>query len=203
MINSSTLFSAISIILVISSCLVIFATHPVFSLLFLVVSFIFAGFFLFLLECEFLALLFLIIYVGAIIILFLFSIMLLETKLNNVIKNSTFYFPIGIIFSLFLLTPLFFEVSYYYDIKSVYILESLYFNVYQNWFELIDGINDMKTYGLILYNYYVFQFLISGIILLLVLVGIISLTNVFKIQNSLEQSLFKQLSRNFKYIINK
>ena len=117
---SSLLVYVISIVLVLSSCLVVVVQHPIFSLLFLVICFIFAGFILFLFECEFLGLLFIIIYVGAIIILFLFSIMLLETKITNLIKNSVWYVPIGFIFILFLLVPLFFEIDKCFNNKNAY-----------------------------------------------------------------------------------
>lgn len=202
--HSHLLFQAISIILVFSSCLVVVVQHPIFSLLFLVVCFVFAGFILFLLECEFLGLLFIIIYVGAIIILFLFSIMLLETKITNLIKNSVWHVPIGFVFILFLLAPLFFEISKCFsDKNSYYISKNFYLNIYQNWYGLIDVSNDIQVYGQVLYSYYVFQFLITGLILLLVLVSVVSVTNVFIIHWILDQSLFKQLSRNFKYILNK
>jgi NADH-quinone oxidoreductase subunit J len=65
----------------------LFLNIQFFLLLFLVSSFIFASFILFLLECEFLALLFIVVYVGAIAILFLFAIMMLESKFKNLSKN--------------------------------------------------------------------------------------------------------------------
>ena len=95
------LFYLISILLIISSILVILAKHPIFSVIFLIFSFILSSFLLVILECEFLALLFIIIYVGAIAILFLFAIMMLESKSINLIKNSIKYFPIGIFFCFF------------------------------------------------------------------------------------------------------
>ena len=145
MVYSHLLFYVVSIILVLSSCLVAIAQHPIFSLLFLVVCFIFGGFILFLLECEFLGLLFIIIYVGAIIILFLFSIMLLETKITNLIKNSVWYVPIAFIFILFLLTPLFFEITMCFNDKNnYYISKNFYLNIYQNWYELVDISTDIR-----------------------------------------------------------
>jgi NADH-quinone oxidoreductase subunit J len=148
--------------------MVIIAQHPVFSLLFLVSSFIFASFLLFLLECEFLALLFIVVYVGAIAILFLFAIMMLESKLVNLSKNKIKYFPISVIFSLFLLMPLVSSLtSHYNDINTT--ANSFYTNNYQNWFDLIDSTHDVNVYGQVLYSYFVLQFLIAGLILLLVL----------------------------------
>ena len=90
MLNENVMFHIFSSLLVICALMVIISEHPVFSLLFLVSSFVFASFLLFMLECEFLALLFSILYVGAIVILFLFSIMMLESKQlkNQVIFNS-------------------------------------------------------------------------------------------------------------------
>lgn len=197
MFGSNILFYLFSIFLVISAFMVVVAQHPVFSLLFLVASFIFSAFLLFLLECEFLALLFLVVYVGAIAILFLFSIMMLESKLNNLSKNSTKYVPVGFVFSLFLLIFFFREISIHF--KNNYNSNYLYLNTYQNWYDLIDSINDVEIYGQVLYSYYVLQFLISGLILLLILIGVVYLTNVFVAQQTLDQSLFKQLSRNSKF----
>ena len=153
MFGSNILFYLFSIFLVISAFMVVVAQHPVFSLLFLVASFIFSAFLLFLLECEFLALLFLVVYVGAIAILFLFSIMMLESKLNNLSKNSTKYVPVGFVFSLFLLIFFFREISIHF--KNNYNSNYLYLNTYQNWYDLIDSINDVEIYGQVLYSYYV------------------------------------------------
>ena len=98
MFNSNILFYLSSIFLVVSSSLVILAQHSVFSLIFLVISFLCSSFLLFMLECEFLGLLFILVYVGAIAILFLFSIMMLESKQSNLSRNTTKYVPVGILF---------------------------------------------------------------------------------------------------------
>ena len=196
MFSLNTLFYLFSILLVISAFMVILSQHPMFSLLFLVSSFIFSAFLLFLLECEFLALLFIIIYVGAIAILFLFIVMMLESKLNNLLKNSMKYIPVGFVFSFFLLTPLFREISIHFENSCD--SNCFYLNTYQNWYDLIDSIMDIEVYGQVLYSYYVLQFLISGLVLLLVLVGTVYLTNTFVTQQTTDQSLFKQLSRNSK-----
>ena len=79
--------------------MVIVAQHPIFSLLFLVGSFIFSALLLFILECEFLALLFIVIYVGAIAVLFLFAVMMLDAKLQNLSRNVLRYVPVGFLFA--------------------------------------------------------------------------------------------------------
>jgi NADH-quinone oxidoreductase subunit J len=202
MLDSNVLFILFSIFLVFSSIMVIIAKHPVFSLLFLVSSFIFSSFLLFLLECEFLALLFIIVYVGAIAILFLFSVMMLESKLYNLNRNSIKYLPIGLIFSLLLLFPLLYEINTNtYLIDSNVVSKTFYINNYQNWYDLIDATNDVSVYGHVLYSYYVLQFLIAGLILLLVLLGVVYLTNTYN-KHTIEQITFKQLSRSSKFFKN-
>jgi NADH-quinone oxidoreductase subunit J len=190
------LFYLFSIFLVISAFMVIFSQHSVFSLLFLVASFLFSAFLLFFLECEYLALLFIVVYVGAIAILFLFAVMMLESKLNNLSKNTMKYVPIGFVFSFFLLIPLLCEISIHFE--NNYESNYFYLNTYQNWYDLIDSISDVEVYGQVLYSYYVLQFLISGLILLLIIVGVVYLTNTFVAEQTTDQSSFKQLSRNSK-----
>jgi NADH-quinone oxidoreductase subunit J len=193
MFSINLLFYVFSISLVICAFMVVVAQHPVYSLLFLVASFIFSAFILFLFECEFLAFLFIVIYVGAIAVLFLFAIMMLESKLNNLSKNMMKYIPIGFVFGIFLLVPLLFGISANYD-QNAYI-GSFYSNSYQNWYDLTDSITDVEVYGQVLYTYFVLQFLVAGLILLLVLIGVIYLTNNFNKIKSTDQSIFKQISR--------
>lgn len=196
MLTSNFLFIFFSYALVFSSIMVIIAQHPVFSLLFLVSCFIFSSFLLFLLECEFLAFLFIVVYVGAIAILFLFAIMMLESKLNNLSKNTIKYFPIGILFSIILLLPILNVVNTFF-VDSFTVSDSFYVNNYQNWYDLIDSTYDVNVYGQILYSYFALQLLISGLILLVVLIGVVSLTNSYEKQTK-QQSTFRQLSRTVK-----
>lgn len=174
----------------------VFSQHPVFSLLFLVSSFLFSSFLLLLLECEFLALLFIVIYVGAIAVLFLFAIMMLEFKLYNLAKNLTKYIPVGLVFGLILFIPLLQEVSNQF-VTDVF-FDSFMYNKHINWIDLVDSITDVEVYGQILYSYFILQFLVSGLILLVVLIGVVFLTNSHNNKQATDQVLFKQLSRNFR-----
>lgn len=196
MLDSNLVFYLCSTALIFCAVMVVLAQHPVFSLLFLVASFIFSSFLLFLLECEFLALLFIVVYVGAIAILFLFSIMMLESKLTNLSKNTMKYFPVGIIFSLVLLTPLLNEINIHFSGTEI-VSNSFYINKYQNWYDLIDSTSDVAVYGQVLYSYFVLQFLVAGLILLLILIGVVYLTNTFE-KHTIQQSIFKQLARSSK-----
>ena len=195
MVNANLLFYFFSTFLVFSAIMTVFSQHPVFSLLFLVSSFLFSSFLLFLLECEFLALLFVVIYVGAVAVLFLFAIMMLEFKLYNLAKNLTKYIPVGLIFGLILFIPLLKQISNQFA-TNVY-FENFVYNKHISWFDLADSVTDVEVYGQILYSYFILQFLVSGLILLVVLIGVVYLTNSHNNKQVTDQVLFKQLSRTF------
>lgn len=198
MLNENIIFYLFSTFLVVSAFMVIIAQHPVFSLLFLVSSFIFASFILFMLECEFLALLFIVVYVGAIAILFLFAIMMLESKFNDLSKNTMKYIPVGFVFGFIMLLPMLNEITN--EFKGNEDHNSFYLNKLQNWYDLADSITDVEVYGQVLYSYFVLQLLVAGLILLLVLVGVVYLTNNYNTsRQTLDQSVFKQLSRESKF----
>ena len=86
------LFSALSLI---SGVMVITARNPVHSVLFLILVFCNAAGLLILLELDFFAMIFLVVYVGAIAVLFLFVVMMLNIKLSEVNENILRYLPIG------------------------------------------------------------------------------------------------------------
>lgn len=194
MLSSNLLFYLFSTFLVISALMVILTSHPVFSLLFLVGSFLAASSILLLLECEFLALLFITIYVGAIAILLLFAVMMLEFKQSSLIKSVTKYLPAGTIFGFVLSFFLFNSISNYFP-ESI-ITDDLYKDNFINWYDLIDSTSESEVLGHVLYSYFVIQFLVVGLILLVVLFGVVHLTNNFNRVRTGYQSMFKQLSKN-------
>jgi len=198
--STNILFIIFSFFLLFCALLMVVSKHPVFSLLFLVGCFVFSALLLFLLECEFLALLFIVIYVGAIAVLFLFASMMLETKFVDLSKNLMKYMPVGFLFFTLLFLPMLSLIS---DQFALNILgDSFYFNKYRNWYDLIDSVSDIEVYGQVLYSYFVLHFLIAGLILLMVLVGVVYLTNNANKNKILEQSGFKQLSRNSNFLKN-
>lgn len=196
--NILILLYFISLTILINSLAVILSNHSIFSLLFLISNFILAAVMLFLLECELLALLFVVVYVGAVAILFLFAIMMLESKLNDLSRNSTKHVVMGPVYGFFLLAPLLNNIFVHYQNSSAG--KNFYLNNYQNWYDLADSVNDVEVYGEVLYSYYVFQVLISGLLLLLVLIGVVYLTNIFTTKDVINQLLFKQLSRTSKFM---
>jgi NADH-quinone oxidoreductase subunit J len=91
----NSFFYFFSCVLLLSSLMIILSQNSIYSVLFLVLSFVSSANILFLLECEYISLIFIIIYVGAIAVLFLFVVMMLDLKTIHLAKDSLKYFPFG------------------------------------------------------------------------------------------------------------
>ena len=195
MLSANLLFYFFSGVLVFSAIMVIIASHSVFSLLFLVLSFVASAFLLFMLECEFLALIFIVVYIGAIAVLFLFAVMMLDAKKIQLERNFFRFMPVGFLFALGFLTPVLYQVFSGTEDDTGFFTKSNYVN----WYDLIDSSSDVEVYGQVLYSYFVLQFLVVGLILLMVLIGIVYLTNTYTSNKTVDQSTYKQLSVSSKF----
>jgi NADH-quinone oxidoreductase subunit J len=195
MLSANLLFYFLSGVLVFSAIMVIVASHSVFSLLFLVLSFLASAFLLFMLECEFLALIFIVVYVGAIAVLFLFAVMMLDAKLQNLARNLFRYIPVGLFFALGFLLPVLYQIFFGTGESGTFFTQSSYLN----WYDLLDSTSDVDVYGQVLYSYFVLQFLVVGLILLVVLIGVVYLTNTYTSNRTVDQSTYKQLSVSSKF----
>jgi NADH-ubiquinone oxidoreductase chain 6 len=98
-----TLFYIFSVFALLSATMVIRAKNPVYSVLFLILVFCNAAGLLLLLDLDFFAMVFLVVYVGAIAVLFLFVVMMLNIKLAEINENILRYLPVGGIFGLLFL----------------------------------------------------------------------------------------------------
>jgi NADH-quinone oxidoreductase subunit J len=166
--------------------------NPVHSVLGLVSVFLVSAALLFCLEVEFLAFSFIIVYVGAIAILFLFVVMMLDIKIGDTDLSILKYGPLGyfitFIFALEITRPL------------VQNFESIPFNFlssnysYINWFDSLDFITNIEAIGQLLYTYYFVYFLMAGFILFIAMIGALMLTLTFH-KNVNQQLLSRQLSR--------
>ncbi len=178
------LFYIFAFIMALSSSMVVMIQSSIYSVLFLILSFISGAFLLFLLECELLGLLFIIIYVGALTVLFLFTIMMLDAKMRTSSYDPIKYFPfgsfIGAVFLLEVLTAIF------NNFKSNPYHSSFLQNNYLNWYSKLDSVTEIEVLGQTLYTHYVFQFLIVGLILFLAVVGVVILTINYKNKSSFE-----------------
>jgi len=150
--------------------MVIGSRNPLYSVLSLVSVFLLSSVLVFCLEAEFLGLSFVLIYVGAIAILFLFIVIMLDIKVRHA---STHFAGINaFIFLIFFSAFLEFVITLDFN----YTLMSATNYNWTNWFFEINHLSNTQMLGQILYTYYYLFFLIAGFILFVALVGSLMLT---------------------------
>ena len=173
--------------------MVIITKNPLYSVLFLVSSFLWSSLLILLTDNEFLALFFLIIYLGAIAILFLFVVMMLDIKYND-LQMTRLYLPAGTLVG----GVLFFETQTVFAklFSSTSSLQGKEHNIYDNWYENIDTLIDVSVLGQVFYTQFLLQILIAGLILYVAVVGVAFLTITSKLnKTSYGQSLTRQIAR--------
>lgn len=189
-----TLVYFMGALIIFSAVNVIISKNPLHSVLFLVASFLASSVLLFLFENEFLALFFLIIYLGAIAILFLFVVMMLDIKYRD-LQTSRLYLPVGVLIGVTLLVEIYGAFSKVFSRNTNMLMFE--HNSYVNWYDSLDSLSDIYVFGQIFYTHYVLQILMAGLILYLAVIGVAFLTvkSAFTRSEKREQSLFRQLSR--------
>ena len=179
-------------ILLLSSLFVLISQNPVHSVLFLILAFCNAAGILFLFNAEFLGLVFIIIYVGAIAILFLFVVMMLNVKIYS--SSNNFYLPFLSLGVLILMLQTFLVLEKVFSNSTFWTTNLPYsFNNY------LDNLTSIDVIGQSLYNYYLVCFLLAGLILLVSMVGAIVLTLNFSSQRR-NELVARQLSRSDNFL---
>jgi NADH-quinone oxidoreductase subunit J len=159
----------------------------------LVLVFLFSAGLLFCLEVEFLSLSFIIVYVGAIAILFLFVVMMLDIKIGDNSLSFLAYGPVGyFLVFLFLLEITLPLITFVGSFDSIFNANVDYF--YVNWLKEIDYITNINAIGQLLYTYYFVYFLMSGLILYIAMIGALMLTLTLN-RVVKKQIVYKQLAR--------
>ena len=151
-----------------SSILVIFSNNAVHSVLYLIFTFFNSAILFLLMNAEFLAMTIVIVYVGAIAVLFLFVVMMLNITESEIKEGFLKYFPFGLILIAIFISELFLVFNF----QNFPIPENVKINI--NEAMLIESSNT-KLIGLFLYTDYFIIFQISGFILLLAMIGAIVL----------------------------
>ena len=163
LVGSFFLFSAF---LVTTCIFVIFSKNPVNSVLFLVLAFLNSTFLFILIGAEFVGIILAIVYIGAVAILFLFVVMMLDIQKVTLMLNIKKYVPIAVVFA------------------SIILAEIIYLTVYKttkvNPDIIIKYENNTEQIGDVLYTTYFIDFQLSGIVLLLAMIGAIVLTHVYR-----------------------
>ena len=178
------------IFLIFSAILVISSRNPIHSILFLILVFVNASGLLLLLNLEFLAMMFLIVYVGAIAVLFLFVVMMLNIKIIELNENLIRYLPIGIFISLIF----FFEIFFILDNNLFF--NFMFFN-FIDWVNLINSVTNMELIGQIIYTYYSPLFLLLSLLLLIAMIGPILLT-LQESKTVKKQLIYEQVLQDYK-----
>src|SRR6056300_280687 len=141
-------FYFFSFVLIISALMTILSQNSIYSVLFVVLSFVSSSSVLFLLECEYISLIFIIVYVGAIAVLFLFVVMMLDIKTVTLAKDYLKYFPFGSFIGLVFLIEVFLVILENFNTNPYN--KSFLFNFSVNWFNKIDSFTEIESLGQIL-----------------------------------------------------
>mgnify|MGYP004005842261 FL=1 len=161
------LFYIFSLTIVASALMVIFSKQPINSILFLIFSFINASGLFLLAGAEFLALIIVIVYVGAVAVLFLFVIMMLDFNPETIKEETKKYLPVGLLVG----SVLFVEIILMMNSPEIFSKE----------FKIIGRIvetdlTNTEILGSLIYTEYFLQFQMAGFILLVAMIGAIVLT---------------------------
>jgi NADH:ubiquinone oxidoreductase subunit 6 (subunit J) len=170
------------------TCLLVsIVQNPIHSILLLIRVFFIGTLLLFFLQREYYARLFLIVYVGAIVVLFLFIIRILELKILNVANRFKDLFIFRYIILVFFCIEVFFLISQaFFDLNSFRSVEffknpTLFIegNQYMDWSKLIQPTDQLRSLGGLLYNEYKITVILASMLLFLSIVGALAITRFF------------------------
>lgn len=180
------LFTGVALV---ASLFVVFSTNPVHSVLSLIVVFCSTSMLLMLLTVDFLSILFVVVYVGAIAVLFLFVIMMLNIKLVQINESVLRWLPLSFLLALVFVS----EVLYVFTEVFVDYLNPGEFSF--SWLKQVVGSETLNLFGGSLYFYFLYSFILAAFVLLVALMGAIVLT-ISSNKGSRRQFVYKQVGRN-------
>ncbi len=192
--NIDYLFLIISISSIAASLMLIFNKNPLHSILFLILVFINMSILLLTQKIEFLSLIILMVYVGAIAVLFLFIIYMLNIKIIELNEtNSAYIMGIGFVFFI-ILSEIFWNLFSMSTIENNQMITYTSNLFVEDWSNFFYHLSNLKIIGINLYFTYYLLFIIISVILLLAMVGSIVLTSkkTFFLK---EQDIFEQIRR--------
>jgi NADH-quinone oxidoreductase subunit J len=162
-------FYGFSTVLIVAALLVVTARNPVHSVLWLILAFLSAAGLFILLGAEFLAMLLLIVYVGAVAVLFLFVVMMLDIDFAALKAEMARYLPLASLVGLVILMQLALLFSAWRQADGALGLR-------QAVTPDVAQMENTRALGMILYDQYFLQFQLSGLVLLVAMIGAIVLT---------------------------
>ena len=189
MIAHAIFFYIFSIIAVISAIMVTVSKNTVHSVFFLILDFISISCLFIMIGAEFLGMIMLIVYVGAVAVLFLFVVMMLNVAQQKnqwfLSKESSGHIPVGLVISVIIFFELIIVIGGWKYKPDLLNSTNLFIE---------KGVSNTHSLGQVLYTDYIHVFQISGMILLIAMIGAIVLT--FRQREGVKkQSYLKQISR--------
>ncbi len=163
-------FYLFALMTVASGAMVITARNPVHSVLFLILAFFNSAALFLLMGAEFVAFILIIVYVGAVAVLFLFVVMMLDIDFARLREGFLNYLPIGALVGLILLVELLLVLG------AWAILPESELRVTAPAPEAASGLTNTEALGNLIYTEYVYAFQVAGLVLLVAMIGAIVLT---------------------------
>jgi NADH-quinone oxidoreductase subunit J len=160
-------FYLFSAVMIASAFMVISARNPVHSVLFLILAFVNAAGLFLMLDAEFLAMILIVVYVGAVAVLFLFVIMMLDVDFAELKQGFLQYLPIGAVVG----ACVFFELL---SVAATWVIGSSSLTDLPT--KVTPGVSNTLALGRVIYTQYAYLFQASGLILLTAMIGAIVLT---------------------------
>jgi NADH-quinone oxidoreductase subunit J len=161
---TAILFYIFAAILIIASCRVITASSPVTAVLHLVLVFFTASMLWMLLQAEFLSILLVLVYVGAVMVLFLFVVMMLDIDMSTLRQGYKTYLPMGIVVGLIIVG------------EMTVVLARQYWDPSTPQAPISPDFNNTRAIGVAMYTDYIYAVEIAAVILLVGMVAAIALT---------------------------
>ena len=185
MLAHALVFYFFAFVTITSSLMVISSKNTVHAVFFLILDFVSISCLFIMMGAEYLGMLTLIVYVGAVAVLFLFVVMMLNVNFKNVRAGFLSYVPFGALIGLVILTEIGMMIGTW-KYKDVFIKTSE--------IKINTNVSNTEAIGNVLYTDFLHYFQISGLILLVAMIGAILLTFRQK-ENLKRQDITKQVSR--------
>lgn len=180
-------FYVFAAVAVAAGMFVVLSRNPVHSVLWLILAFVSAAGLMVLLGAEFVAMLLIIVYVGAVAVLFLFVVMMLDVDFTALRQGLAEYLPLGALIGLILLVELGLVIGHW-------AISGAAPEVRDAAAPMPAEIHNTEALGLILYDQYIYLFQIAGLILLVAMIGAIVLT-LYHRPTVKRQDVLKQMWR--------
>ena len=176
-----------------SAFMVIASKNPVHSVLFLILAFVNAAGLFMMLGAEFLAMILIVVYVGAVAVLFLFVVMMLDVDFTQLRRGFLNYLPVGALVGIVFLVELLLVVATWAIGPGVP-------RAITAPIPALDAVSNTEALGLVLYTRYIYYFQAAGLVLLVAMIGAIVLTLRHK-PNVRRQNIAEQNARTVKTAI--